>query len=182
MPDKTLGVGFIGSGFITRFHIQSWVASATPTCAACGARTGQRRRGRGAGALAARRRRRGPSTRSRRWWPTRRSTASGSAAPTTRASRTWRRSSRAIAQGAKLIGDRLREAARRATSPRRKRMVELVEEAGCCTAISKTSCSRRALERGKRSSGRAARRCRPALPGARRRGAQRPAHALVLAG
>ena len=26
MPHKTLGVGFIGSGFITRFHIRSWLA------------------------------------------------------------------------------------------------------------------------------------------------------------
>ena len=25
MNNKKLGVGFIGSGFITRFHIQSWV-------------------------------------------------------------------------------------------------------------------------------------------------------------
>lgn len=24
MPSKKLGVGFIGSGFVTRFHIQSW--------------------------------------------------------------------------------------------------------------------------------------------------------------
>src|SRR3989442_238924 len=25
MANKTLGVGFIGSGFITRFHLQSWI-------------------------------------------------------------------------------------------------------------------------------------------------------------
>jgi len=24
MPSKRLGVGFIGSGFVTHFHIQSW--------------------------------------------------------------------------------------------------------------------------------------------------------------
>ncbi|MGH9337752.1 MAG: Gfo/Idh/MocA family oxidoreductase, partial [Vicinamibacteria bacterium] len=26
MAEKTLGIGFIGSGFVTRFHIRSWSA------------------------------------------------------------------------------------------------------------------------------------------------------------
>ena len=36
---QRLGVGFIGSGFNARFHMQASAACATPTCSASGART-----------------------------------------------------------------------------------------------------------------------------------------------
>ena len=142
----------------------------------------QRGRCRGAGAIAARRRceglrlDRGDGRRSSR------STASGSAAPTSRASRTWSassprsrraRSSKAIACE-KPLGRNAAEAAR---------MVELVEEAGVLHGYLENQLFAPSLERGKQIVwARGAAAGRPSLPGARRRRAQRPAHAVVLAG
>ncbi len=128
---------------------------ATPMCAASGARTRDgRRRPLPSPARCASERRR-LSRRSRPWWRRPRSTASGSAAPTTRASRTWsaswRRWARAESWSASPVRSRWLE-----TPPRRDGWWSWSPRPGCCTAISKTSSSRRGSSGGARSSGRAA--------------------------
>ena len=130
---KRLGVGFIGSGFNARFHMQGVArACATPTCAASGART--RRTPRAAAALRARPRRRRRASRTRRsptWSPIRPSMRSGSPDRTRRASRTSRRSSHAIESGTRHARRASPARSRsRGTSPRRSRCVELVKRVG----------------------------------------------------
>ena len=110
---KRLGVGFIGSGFITRFHIHSWIgvrdADVRGILSPHPERAERPRRSHAPCGSATR----GRLRRSRRWWPIPTSTASGSAAPTTRGSRTWRRSSRRPRSGrGPARRHRLREAAR----------------------------------------------------------------------
>ena len=78
---------------------------------------------------------------------------------------------------------RLREAARRATSGEARRMVELVEKAGVLHGYLENQLFSPALARAREIVwARGAALSGPAVPRARRRGAQRPAHAVVLAG
>ena len=178
-----LGVGFIGSGFMTRFHIRSWEAvrdadirgiySPDPR---------QRRRAppRWPDRFTSATRR--PSARSRRWSPTSRSTASGCAARTSRASRTWSASSPRSRRARSCAPSPARSRSA-ATPPRPTRMVELVEEAGVLHGYLENQLFQPSLERGKQivwargaaASGRPVSR-------ARGRRARRSAHAVVLAG
>ena len=128
---------------------------ATRTCAASGAPTARARKRRPPWRARCASARRARSRRSRRWWPRPRSTASGSAAPTTRASRTWSGSWTPLGPGREARRHRLREAARRATRRRRGAWSSWSRRPGCCTATSRTSSSRPASSAGARSSGRA---------------------------
>ena len=142
----------------------------------------QRRGSRRAGALAARRRRAGVRLDRGDGRGSSRSTASGSAARTSRASRTWSASSPRSrrARSSSASPARSRSAA---TPPKRARMVELVEEAGVLHGYLENQLFAPSLERGKQIVwARGAALGGPALPRARRRGARRPAHAVVLAG
>ncbi len=140
-----------------------------------------RGRGRGTGARRCASARPAPSPRSPRWWRTRRSIASGSAGPTTRASRTWRRLSTrgraapnwsAIACEKPLGAQRRRSAAHGGARREGRRAPRLSREPALC-----------ARRRARKNDCLGARRgiVGAALPGARGRGARRAAHAVVLA-
>ena len=159
-------------------------ACGTPTCVGSGARTRRPRRGSGGpGAVASGRgsasafclhRGDGGGARDR--------LRSGSAGRTTRGSRTWSEIVAALGRGATLVGDRLREAAgpqppgsdahggagrEGGRAPRLPRGPALLAEP---------------RPRSRDRLGPRGRAQRPPIPRARRRGAQRSPHALVLAG
>ena len=185
MAKRRLGVGFIGTGFNTRFHMQAW--QGVRDADVLGVWSPNRKNAADAAALARRARRRrgqGLQVASPTWWPTRPSTRSGSAAPTTPASRTSRRSSTpSSAARETLIGHRLREAAGAHRGRGEAGARRSAEEAGLKHGYLENQLFAPQVERGRDPAlGARRRHHRPALPGARGRGAQRPAHALVLAG
>ena len=163
---KRLGIGFIGSGFNARFHMQAFrgVRDAD-VLGVWSPNAGNAGGGGDARARARRRACQGVRSRSRRWSPIPTSTPSGSAAPTTRASRTSRRSStRSSAGKGELIGHRLREAAGAQRRRGEARCAELVRAGRAQDRLPRESGLRAAgRDRAQRCSGRAARR-RPAGP------------------
>ena len=112
MSSSTLGIGFIGSGFNTRFHIRSWVgvrdADVRGVWSPNTSTPKKRRLSRDHYVSAMRKR----SIRSKKWSPTQVSIASGCADQITCESRTWKRSSMRSLQAKEAHRDRLREAAR----------------------------------------------------------------------
>ena len=119
----------------------------------------QRGRRRGAGAIAARRRCEGVRLDRVDGRRSSRSTASGSAVPTSRASRTWSASSprSRTARSSRRSRARSRSAG---TPPRRRAWWSSSRRPASCTATSRTSCLRRASSAASRSCGRAAQRWR----------------------
>ena len=178
-----LGVGFIGSGFMTRFHIRSWEAVRDADIR--GIYSPTRANAEDAAALA----------RSLRVGDAK---AFGSieamvadesidciwlCGPNFARVENMERIVAAIKKGAKLQGDRVREAAGAQRRRSRAHGASSSKKPACCTAISRTSCSRRVSSAASRSSGRAAPQRRgPPVSGARGRRARRSAHAVVLAG
>ena len=151
MAKRRLGVGFIGSGFNARFHMQAWQRGARRRRARRLEPQPEERRGRrGASAQRSTSAPPRPTGRSPRWWPTPPSTRSGSADRTRRASRTSRRSADAVIRGkGRAQRHRLREAAgaqrrRGEAGARRWR-----RRRDSCTAISRTRSSRPQVERGR---------------------------------
>ena len=160
-------------------------ACATPTCSASGVRT--RRTQRSAAHMRAKldvgdaRR---VSVHRATWSPIRRSTRSGSAARITRASRTSRRSSTPCDGGAARCEASPARSRSRATSPRRSRCSQTRARASdSCTGYLENQLfapqidTRHGADLGARRGD-----DRPAVSRARGRGAQRAAHAVVLAG
>ena len=123
--------------------------SATRTCAASGARTPRARKRRRPWRARCAWARRARSPPSRRWWPRPRSTASGSAARTTRASRTWSASWTRLGKGAKLVGIACEKplGAQRGGSEAHGGAGR--EDGASCTATSRTSSSRPASSAGR---------------------------------
>ena len=159
MTGRRLGVGFIGSGFITRFHIRSWQAVRDADVRGVWSPNREPRRGGGgAGARAAASATHRPTPPSRRWSRIRHIDCIWICGPNFARVENMERIVAALSRGALAGRRRLREAAR----PQRRRSQPdgraRRTAPACCTAISRTSCSRRPSSAARRSSGRAARR------------------------
>ena len=154
---RRLGVGFIGSGFITRFHIRSWAGRPRRRRPRrLEPEPGARRGCRGAGAVVRVGDARGLRLHRGDGGGAGRSTASGFAVRTSprRQHGPHRRRPRRGADA----GRRGVEKPLAATPPRRGGWSSSSRRPASCTAISRTRCSRRQSSAAGRSPGRAARR------------------------
>ena len=178
---QTFGVGFIGSGFMTRFHIRSWEAVGTPTSAAFTARPAPTPKA--AAALA-----RSLHVGDARAFGSIESMVADESidciwlcGPNFARVENMERIVAAIKQGAKLRAIACEKPLAR-NAAEAKRMVELVEEAGVLHGYLENQLFQPSRTRQAHRLAAWRRRVGPALPRAGGRGTWRSAHAVVLAG